>query len=133
MEPTVRDVMTQDVRTVPCNASLSDIEQILVDEHLSEVFVVDEEGFAVGVVPDYAVLKLHLADCTQPARLEAVMSRRFLVISPDSPLCVAARYLREHLHHRLAVVENRRLIGVVTRTSVLTRVIASSQPDDAAA
>lgn len=119
MQPTVREMMTGNVRTIPCNATLTEAERILVAERLPELFVTDEEGFVVGVIPDYALVKLHLTDAEPPHGLETVMSRRFLVISPDSPLSVAARYLREHLHHRLAVVENRQLIGVLTRTRVL--------------
>jgi CBS domain-containing protein len=60
------------------------------------------------------------------------MSRRFLVIGPDSPLSVAARYLREHLHHRLAVVENRQLIGVLTRTRVLEYLASTHRLGEAA-
>jgi predicted transcriptional regulator len=132
MQPTVREMMTGDIRTIPCNATLAEAERILIGEHLPELFVTDEAGFVVGVIPDYALVKLHLTDAEHPAGLETVMSRRFLVIGPDSPLGVAARYLREHLHHRLAVVENRQLIGVLTRTRVLEYLVSTHRLDEAA-
>lgn len=132
MQPTVREMMTGNVRTIPCNATLAEAERILIAERLPELFVTDEAGFVVGVIPDYALVKLHLTDAEPPAGLETVMSRRFLVIGPDSPLSVAARYLREHLHHRLAVVENRQLIGVLTRTRVLEYLASTHRPGEAA-
>lgn len=132
MQPTVREMMTGNIRTIPCNTSLEEAERILVAERLTELFVTDEEGFVVGVIPDYTLVKLHLTDADPPHGLETVMSRRFLVIGPDSPLSVAARYLREHLHHRLAVVENRQLIGVLTRTRVLEYLASTTRMGEAA-
>lgn len=128
----VRDLMTGNVRTIPSNATLAEAERILIAERLSELFVTDEEGFVVGVIPDYTLVKLHLTDAEPPRGLESVVSRRFLVIGPDSPLSVAARYLREHLHHRLAVVENRQLIGVLTRTRVLEHLASIPRSGEAA-
>jgi len=125
-------MMTGHVRTIPCNTTLAEAERILVAERLPELFVTDEEGFVVGVIPDYALVKLHLTDAEPPDGLETVISRRFLVIGPDSPLSVAARYLREHLHHRLAVVENRQLIGVLTRTRVLEYLTSAQELGEAA-
>jgi CBS domain-containing protein len=123
--PTVRDIMTRDIRTISCSASLAEAEWMILDAHLPELFVVDANGFAVGIIPDYAILKWHLSHGGSPPDLDAVISRRFLVIGPDAPLEVAARYLREHLHQRLAVVEDRRLIGTITRTSVLRAIVLS--------
>jgi CBS domain-containing protein len=132
MRPTVREMMTGDVRTIPCNATLADAERILLEQGLTELFVTDAEGHVVGVIPDYALVKLHLTDAEPPRGLESVISRRFLVIGPESSLGVAARYLREHLHHRLAVVENRQLIGVLTRTRVLEYLSSANRLDEAA-
>ena len=120
MEWTVRDVMTTEVVTLPINASLADAERLLLDTGAPEIFVVNEDGQLVGLLPDYEFLKLHLTE-TQQGNLESLMTRRFFVIGPESCLIVAARYLREHLHHRLAVVEDLRLIGMVTRSSVISK------------
>lgn len=125
--------MKGNVATIPHNATLADAEQALVNGRLTELFVVDEEGFVVGILPDYAFLKLYLTDAERPAAIDALMSRRFFVIGPDSLLSVAARYLRAHLHHRLAVVEDRRLIGVVTRTDVLEHLASNGHHGGAAA
>ena len=129
MRATVRDAMSTDVVTIPRQTSLDDAERLLVDHRLSELFVTSEQGLLLGILPDYALLKYRMADvCQLRPSVETLMSRRFLVIGVDSPLTVAARYLREHIHPRLAVVNEMRLVGQVTRHSVLRRL--SAEPID---
>jgi CBS domain-containing protein len=120
MQAIVRDAMSKDVASVNCHVSIADAERLLVRYGLEELFVSDNHGALCGVVPDYALLKQRLGDVANASLpVATIMSRRFLVITPDCPLTVAGRYLREHVHRRLAVVENMRLIGQVTRWSVL--------------
>ena len=134
MDLKVRDVMTGDFQSVPWHATLLEAERILLKTGLTELFVEDERGFVVGVLPDYVFLRLHLTDIEQTrADIASVMTRRFFVIGPESSLTVAARYLRDHLHHRLAVVENRRLVGILTRMAILRQVSRWERSDGAAA
>ena len=134
MELTVRDVMTRDVLTIPVDAPLADAERQLLAGGIGEVFVLDEAGFVVGVLPDYVLLRTRLSGGAEAVTVASLMTRRFLVIGPESPLRVAARYLRDHLHHRLAVVENRRLIGLLRRIDVLRQCCTGDwEPGGAAA
>jgi len=120
MGATVRDAMSTDVVSVPRHTSLDDAERLLIQHGLVELFVTNEQGLLLGILPDYALLKHRMADvCRRRQSVETLMTRRFLVIGVDSPLSVAARYLREHIHHRLAVVDDMRLVGQVTRHAVL--------------
>lgn len=125
MQATVRDAMSTDVVVTPLHTRISDAERLMLDHGVEELFVVDSEGLLCGVVPDYELLKWRLNPGSEQQRVDMVMSRRFLVIGVDSSLIVAARYLREHIHRRLAVVEERRLIGQITRQAVLTWLKAS--------
>jgi len=127
MRATVRDAMSTDVATVPRHASVDDAERLLLQSGLDELFVTDEQGLLVGILPDYALLKRRMvAGCQTHQTVDSLMSRRFLVIGADSPLTVAGRYLREHVHRRLAVVDGMRLMGQVTRRSVL-RLLATQE------
>jgi CBS domain-containing protein len=119
MPITVRDAMSTDLVATARKTSLADAERMLLSYGVDELFVVDERGWLCGVVPDYELLKARMAPSLELRTVEAVMSRRFLVIEPDSPLTLAGRYLREHVHRRLVVVEERRLLGQITRRSVL--------------
>ena len=127
MPATVRDAMSMDVVTISCHASVDTAERLLVQHALDELFVTNEQGHLIGTLPDYAVLKHRMADVvSSESTVESLMSRRFLVIAADAPLTVALRYLREHVHHRLAVVEDMRLVGRVTRKAVL-RILSGTE------
>ncbi|MBX3436891.1 MAG: CBS domain-containing protein [Planctomycetaceae bacterium] len=116
--------MSTDVIAAPRQTSIADAERLLLTSGVDELFVIDERGALCGVVPDYELLKLRFVPILASQTVESVMSRRFLVIGPESSLAVAGRYLREHIHRRLAVVEGRRLIGQITRRAVLTQLAA---------
>jgi CBS domain-containing protein len=134
MELTVRDVMIRDVATIPVDAPLADAERELLAGGTGELFVQDEAGLVIGVLPDYVLLQFRLTGGTRPETIESLMTRRFLVIGPESRLCVAARYLRDHLHHRLAVVEDRRLVGLLRRIDLLRQCCTGAwEPEGAAA
>lgn len=111
--------MSTDLVLATRQMSLEDAERMLLSSGVDELFVVDERGWLCGVVPDYELLKTRMTPSHDSGTVESIMSRRFLVIGPETPLSVAGRYLREHVHRRLAVVEERRLIGQITRRSVL--------------
>ncbi len=120
MRATVRDAMSIDVVSVPRHTSIDDAERLLIQHGLDELFVTDAQGRLLGVLPDYALLKHRMSAPAQECQsVECLMSRRFLVIGVDSPLAVASRYLREHVHRRLVVVDDMQLVGQVTRRSVL--------------
>lgn len=132
MQAIVRDAMSTDVVTIPRQTTIADAERLLIQKSVDELFVTNEKGRLVGTLPDYELLKLRMRGPVKPdATIESLTSRRFLVIGADSPLSIALRYLREHVHHRLAVVEDMRLVGRVTRQSALR--LLAEMPVDAPA
>jgi CBS domain-containing protein len=131
MQPTVRDVMTCDLVTIPPEATVRQLERLFVCRSVDEVFVVDGEGCLLGSIPDYTILQRRLTSLSASAEgIGPLVSRRIRVIGPDSTVNVAARYLREHVHRRLAVVDGHRLIGQVTRRDVLVALVAADEPGE---
>ena len=47
------------------------------------------------------------------------MTAKPITVSPDAPLEEAAELIAKHKHNRLPVVEDGRLVGVITRLDVL--------------
>jgi len=86
--------------------------------------VVDTEGCVVGVV-SRAELELFLSEAESPGvmkrqhRVDQVGVRDVPPVQPDSPLEEAAKLMVEHKTTCLPVVEDGRLIGIVTDTDLL--------------
>lgn len=139
----VRDVMQTAVVTLCPAMSARDAERILGEHRISGAPIVDDEGRVLGVVSQSDLVRLDAArpsnaaagaffsdvdDYRDLAALPAdesvvpvtsVMSREVLSVAPDAPLQQAARLMRKHHVHRLLVVEDGVLRGVVTALDLL--------------
>lgn len=113
--------------TVERNSTVDDVLAVLLQEHLSEVYVVDG-GRLLGVVPDYEVLKATLAHADGSNPVETLMTRCCATTHPDVDVAAIATTFRECRYHRLAVVEDGMLVGQIGRADIL-RMIAGAQPE----
>ncbi len=59
--------------------------------------------------------------------VEEAMTREVLTVTPDTDVWEAARLLREHRVHRLLVVEDSKLVGLVSALDLL----GALEPDEA--
>lgn len=109
----VRDVMTPNPRTVGPNDSIQHTAKVMKEIDSGFVPVV-EDGRVVGVVTDRDIVlrAVAFASCDRPVRE---------IATPD-PVCVAPgdstreteKLMSERKIRRLAVVEDGRLVGVVS-------------------
>jgi CBS domain-containing protein len=143
----VRDIMDSNPETVAPDASVEEVVSVLRDNELPGVPVVDGEGRCVGIVTEADLVlpdnegDLHLPHYInlfggtvflEPlSRFEDRLRKAFAstardmmsadpeTVDPDTSIQEAARRIHETGHNRLPVVEDGRLVGVVTRIDVL--------------
>ncbi len=149
----VRAVMQSKVVTLRPDMSAQDAEQILAEHRLTGAPVVDDAQRVLGVVsqsdlvrldvrpPSTATTGAFFSDVaayddlgTLPAdesmvRLETLMSPNVLAVAPDDPLTEAARLMRRHRVHRLLVVENGTLRGVLSALDLLIAIEEAPAPE----
>jgi CBS domain-containing protein len=129
----VRELMTTDVATIGRNDELTIGDDIMKMKRLRHLPVV-EEGRLVGMLTQrdlfHAALStaLNFGEKAQKEFLKTVvvkevMTEEVLTIDPGADVKEAARLLIEHKIGCLPVVENGKLVGLVTETDLL-RVIA---------
>jgi len=115
----VRDAMTpaENVITVSPKNTLQDVLYLIRETgHLG--YPVVENGKIIGMitlsdinsVPEDELVKL---------RVEDVMSRKIIVVSPEDNLENALKLLIRHDIGRLPVVENGKLVGIITRSDIM--------------
>jgi CBS domain-containing protein len=137
----VREVMTREVLTVGPETPLKDVARLLTERRISGLPVVSGDGAVLGVISegDFLAKDANLEPPRRPlawlfgprardeatiARLRATtageaMSAPPITIGPNRPLSEAARIMAEHTVNRLPVVEDGRLVGIVTRADVV--------------
>lgn len=127
MTDRVRDAMVSDPRALPGTASAREAGELLTRPEVRAVYVVDGERLT-GVVTRKTLVARIVAEGRDPAstELSAIAEEPYYAIGPDVPLEEAFRFLEERDAERVPVVEDGRLIGVLSR-SVLQRRLAEDE------
>lgn len=123
MQVTVRDLMTSQPLLLSELATVEEATRRILERAVGEAYVVDDDGRLLGTVSDFALLKARilLTDAQEPA--SRFMSRNMLLLKPDMRLDQVTGYFRESCYPRLAVVENGRVVGQLSRRDVLRAMV----------
>ena len=132
MAKTVRDIMSAEVTTLGRNDTLLLAKDIM---NLGRIrhFPVVEDDELVGIVSQRDLYRASLGtvmqygEKAQRAFLESVAVKEIMVdpisIGPDATVGDAARLMMEHKIGCLPVLEDNRLVGIVTETDMLQVVV----------
>jgi CBS domain-containing protein len=127
----VRDGMLSDPAALPATASAQEAAEHLVRPDVRVVLVVDDAGTLVGVVTPASLVERVVAagldPCSTPVSEAAVAPP--LVLDADLSLDDGYRLLEEAEVERAPVIEQGRLVGVLSR-SVVQRRLAEDEPPD---
>jgi len=112
----IRDIMAHAPRTVSKDASLIEAARLMRDADVGDVLVVDRANDLVGIVTDRDIVIRAVAEGRDVAATPVmeVASEDLVVASPADSLDDAERLLRDNALRRLPVVENGKVIGVVS-------------------
>ena len=144
---TVGEIMERDPVAVSPDDDVESVIRVLREHELPGVPVVDGDGRIAGIVTEAdLVLRDEQADLHLPhhidlmggviwlesmkhfedrlrkafaSRVSDMMTPDPITVAPDTPVQDAARIISQHGHNRLPVVDDGRLVGVVTRLDVL--------------
>ena len=116
----VRDVMTTNVKTVRPYSSVRDVVRKMNKFYIGSVVVVEEER-PVGIITERDILRRIVEQGYDPAVVKAkdIMSTQLVTISGDVSVEEAARLMAGRKIKKLPVVENGRLVGIVTSMDVM--------------
>ena len=136
---TVRDVMSDQPRTVPADTPLKEAARLLVRTGLGALPVVDEERHVLGMVSEREVIR-HLlstqvfsgadargamAPGTAARSVRDVMSRQVMCVAPEQPIAEVASLMSNKDVDRVPVVREGRLVGFLTRGDIVRKLIGN--------
>ncbi len=132
MAKTVRNITSTEVTTLGRNDTLLLAKDIMSLGRIRHFPVVEDDEL-VGVVSQRALYRASLGtvmqygEKAQRASLESVVVKEIMAdpisIVPDTPVRDAARLMMEHKIACLPVLEDSRLVGIVTETDMLQVVV----------
>ncbi|MBK7359089.1 MAG: CBS domain-containing protein [Saprospiraceae bacterium] len=120
MNETVQEIMVRDVICVSPTDTLQKVKELLINNRIHHVPVVENDMKLVGIITTYDLFKLAVDHKDYPTtKVGNVMTKILATIEPIDKVGTAAEVFMEHLFHALPVVDNGKLVGIVTSFDVL--------------
>lgn len=113
----ISDLMSFPVESVSPETTMEELSYLLNDKNYSGMPVV-EEGKLVGVISRRDLNKV-TKDFQWRYPVKAFMSRKVITVTPMHSVAEAMRILIKHDIGRLPVVENDRMIGIISRSDAM--------------
>jgi CBS domain-containing protein len=131
MTTLVREAMLVEPRTLPVDATAQEAGELLAKPDVRAVLICEDERL-VGVVTRKTLVREVVAPGRDPRSTPVgdIAEEPYYTIEAESPADEAFRFMEERDAERVPVVENGRLVGVLSRV-VLQRRLAEDEPPEA--
>jgi CBS domain-containing protein len=115
----IRDIMEKNVITIGHDKSSLDAAKLISEKDISFLVVV-KDGNPIGVVSERDFLRKITAEDKQSSKipLSEIMSFKFRWVDPTTEIEEAVQKMLNHNIRRLLVLENEKLVGVITQTDL---------------
>ncbi|NLY17463.1 MAG: CBS domain-containing protein [Clostridiaceae bacterium] len=130
----VRDVMTKSIVTVSPEDTIKDAARIMQQHNIGSVPVVDATGL-VGIVTDRDIVIRNIAKGQDPfsTPVKNVMTAQVLTATPDEDVQSISKKMSTQQVRRLPVVENQKLVGMVSLGDLATTGMTNMDASEALA
>lgn len=128
-EITVRDVMTKSVIAVDATITVNEAAKMMEDAKVGSVIVM-ENNIPMGIVTDrdFAVkVAAHAYQISTPVK--RIMSTPLIAIGPDESVWMISDIMYTRKVRKLPVIENDKVIGIVTATDLVNQLAVSTEED----
>lgn len=124
MRVAIRDIMTEQMIRVHPDTSVEEAASLLLRHGVSGLPVTHEDGRLAGVLSEYDLLEHLLRGAPDGESIGQYMTANVRSVSPDDDAIQVARIFREEHFRRLPVVEDGRLVGLVSRRDLMRLVVS---------
>jgi CBS domain-containing protein len=113
-----KTIMTENVITINENSALTEAAKLMVGKHVTSLLVIKND-MPTAIVTENDLIKGSLNKNPRKVRIKDIMSKNFLIIGPDTTYPYILRKLRKEQIKRFPVVENNKLVGIITETDIV--------------
>ncbi|HEY9038334.1 MAG TPA: CBS domain-containing protein [Roseovarius sp.] len=137
-----QDIMTKNVISAAADTTVEEVTALMMKNHISAVPILDNDGAIIGLVSEGDLMRrvegsgktnkswwLSLFSGSNDTvtdfiamrgrRAKDVMTRDIKVVAPDTAVADIARLLEEKRIKRVPVVEDGRMVGIVSRANLM--------------
>jgi len=115
----VRDIMQKNVITIEHDKSALDAAKLITEKDISFLVIV-KDGKPIGVVTERDFVRKINSEDKQSSKvsLSEIMSYKFRWVEPTTDIEDAVQKMLNNNIRRLIVLENQKLVGVITQTDL---------------
>jgi len=115
----IRKIMVKEVKTVPMDTSVQKAVEIMNKNRINCLVVTYDKRIA-GIITERDLLERVLEKGKDPkeTKVSEIMTRQVLVGKPTMELVEASNFMFEKNVKKLPIMENNRLVGIVTLTDI---------------
>lgn len=116
------------VHAIDPQATVAQAVEVMNELHIGSLVVIEGEEL-VGIFTERDVLRRVVAACADPRTtlVSEVMTRDLVTVEPMTSLAVAMSLITEHRCRHLPVVEDGRLIGLVSSGDLTAWLVSDQQ------
>ncbi|MED3624354.1 CBS domain-containing protein [Neobacillus thermocopriae] len=127
----IREIMTKDVESCSLLDNVYEVAVKMKELDVGAIPIVDQDRL-VGMITDRDIVIRCIAE-KHPAssKVQDIMSDQLITVSPDTTTREAAKLMAKHQIRRLPVVENGKLVGIVSLGDFAVRELTDDQAKQA--
>jgi len=110
-----KNIMTRDVITISKDSTIMEAVKLMVSKSVSGLVVV-ERNKPIAIVSENDIIK---GIVSKKTNVQDVMDNEFMIVSPLTTFSEINKSLKEKKIKRFPVVENDKLIGLITETDII--------------
>jgi len=129
----VKSRMTSNPYTISPDATIAEALEMMREHHIRRLPVV-KSGKMVGIVTERALLEVSPSKATtlsvfeinyllSKTKISSIMTKEVITVSPDTLLEEAAVLMRDNEISALPVLDNGKLVGIITETDIFSAFI----------
>lgn len=117
---TVREAMSNDIHSVPSDATVLDAARAMARGDIGALPVCDEQQHLQGIITDRDITVRVVADALDPARtlVRDVVDREVVTVGADDEIETAIAMMKRHAVRRVPVMDGSRVIGMLSQADV---------------
>ncbi|ALC91112.1 inosine-5'-monophosphate dehydrogenase [Bacillus sp. FJAT-18017] len=123
----VSEIMTKNVETCSLLDNMYEVALKMKELNVGAIPIVDE-GTLVGMITDRDIVIRGTAEKhSGSTKVEEIMSKELITVTPETTTEEASRLMADNQVRRLPVVENGKLVGIVSLGDFAVRDMTDSQ------
>ncbi len=127
----IRDIMTENIECCTLLDNMFEVAVKMKELNVGAIPIVDQDQL-IGMITDRDIVIRGVAEKHPGStKVEDIMSKTMVSVSPNTTSKEAAKLMADHQIRRLPVVENGKLIGIVSLGDFAIRQLTDNQAKEA--